>query len=74
MSPCGRTNYELLMKNHEARPTGYAPFPKVNVTTHNRHERRPNRGRGNNHHRGRWYGVEKNNSRFQRRNYKNKGK
>ena len=25
-------NNELLMKNHEARPTGSAPFPEVNVT------------------------------------------
>ena len=27
-------NNELLMKNHEARPTGSAPFPEVNVTAY----------------------------------------
>ena len=26
-------NNEILMKNHEARPTGPAPFPEVNATT-----------------------------------------
>ena len=30
-------NNELLMKNHEARPTGYAPFPEVNVTAYQPH-------------------------------------
>ncbi|XP_021727642.1 uncharacterized protein LOC110694779 [Chenopodium quinoa] len=28
-------NNELLMKNHESRPTGSTPFPEANVTTHN---------------------------------------
>ena len=27
-------NNELLMKNHEARPTGSAPFPEVNAVTY----------------------------------------
>ncbi|XP_021857945.1 uncharacterized protein [Spinacia oleracea] len=27
-------NNELLMKNHEARPTGSTPFPEANVTSH----------------------------------------
>ena len=27
-----KQNNELLMKNHEARPTGSAPFPEVNAT------------------------------------------
>ncbi|CAJ2670688.1 unnamed protein product [Trifolium pratense] len=27
-------NNQLLMKNHEARPTGAAPFPEVNVAPH----------------------------------------
>ena len=27
-------NNELLMKNHEANPTGSAPFPEVNVTAY----------------------------------------
>ena len=27
-------NNELLMKNHEARPTGSAPFPEVNAATY----------------------------------------
>ena len=28
-------NNELLLKNHEARPTGAAPFFEVNVANHN---------------------------------------
>ena len=28
-------NNELLMKNHEARPAGVAPFPEVNASQHN---------------------------------------
>ena len=42
-------NNELLMRNHESRPTGTAPFPEANVATieHN------NRGRGRGHGRGR---------------------
>ena len=30
-----KQNNELLMKNHESRPTGSAPFPKVNATSFN---------------------------------------
>ena len=43
-------NNELLMKNHEARPTGSAPFPEVNVATYHPYNGQ-NRGRG--HGRGR---------------------
>ena len=28
-------NNELLMKNHEARPTGSTPFPEANMTSYN---------------------------------------
>ena len=28
-------NNELLMKNHETRPTGTVPFPEANVATYN---------------------------------------
>ena len=35
-------NNELLMKNHEARPSGSAPFPEVNVSTYKTY----GRGRG----------------------------
>ena len=38
-------NNELLMKNHEARPTGSAPFLEVNATTSDSY----NHGRGQNH-------------------------
>ncbi|KAL0447516.1 UNVERIFIED_CONTAM: hypothetical protein Slati_1879500, partial [Sesamum latifolium] len=50
-------NNELLLKNHESRPTGSAPFPKVNVATcnHYNHELYRGRGRGRNHSRGRGY-------------------
>ncbi|KAJ9539141.1 hypothetical protein OSB04_031874 [Centaurea solstitialis] len=30
-----KQNNELLMKNHETRPTGIAPFPEANVATYN---------------------------------------
>ncbi|XP_061350059.1 uncharacterized protein LOC133295270 [Gastrolobium bilobum] len=45
-------NNELLMKNHEARPTGSAPFPKVNVANHNNFEIRQNYSRSRGHGRG----------------------
>ncbi|XP_039128431.1 uncharacterized protein LOC120264674 [Dioscorea cayenensis subsp. rotundata] len=45
-------NNELLMKNHESRPTGSAPFPEVNVMTYENSKR----GRGRTHGRGRGRG------------------
>ncbi|XP_045797770.1 uncharacterized protein LOC123891953 [Trifolium pratense] len=45
-------NNQLLMKNHEARPTGAAPFPEVNVASH-QYDRGRGRGRGNDRGRGR---------------------
>ncbi|KAM3356770.1 hypothetical protein P3S68_023484 [Capsicum galapagoense] len=50
-------NNDLLMKNHENRPTGSAPFPEVN-DVHTHHARRgkdrgPGRGRGRGCGRGR---------------------
>ena len=38
-------NNELLMKNHESRPTGSTPFPEINAIMYN------NRGRGRGHKR-----------------------
>ena len=35
-------NNELLMKNHDSRPTGSAPFPEANATTYENFKR----GRG----------------------------
>ena len=35
---------DLLMKNHESRPTGSMPFPEVNTT--NFHQSRREKGRG----------------------------
>ncbi|XP_074346894.1 uncharacterized protein LOC141685705 [Apium graveolens] len=46
-------NNELLMKNHQARPTGSTPFPEVNVVTSNEFGRNNQFGRG----RGRGYGF-----------------
>ncbi|XP_039058424.1 uncharacterized protein LOC120201995 [Hibiscus syriacus] len=53
---------ELLMKNHELRPTGSAPFPEVNVTTKNEKEFKEinhANGSGNRRKRGRGYGRER---------------
>ena len=41
-----KQNNELLMKNHEARLTGFAPFPKVNATVINNNGQECGRGRG----------------------------
>ena len=47
-------NNELLIKNHETRPTGFAPFPEVNATIINNngwghgHGKGYGRGRGRN--------------------------
>uniref|UniRef100_A0A1S4BBX6 CCHC-type domain-containing protein n=1 Tax=Nicotiana tabacum TaxID=4097 RepID=A0A1S4BBX6_TOBAC len=56
----------LLMKNHEARPTGSAPFSEVNmVATTQKSERRQNyyRSRGHSHGRGQGHGRGRNNYR-----------
>ncbi|KAK9682454.1 hypothetical protein RND81_10G074700 [Saponaria officinalis] len=51
-------NNELLMKNHESRPTGSTPLPEANVTSYNEkgnhrdHASSSGRGRG----RGQWHG------------------
>ena len=54
-------NNELLMKNHESRPTGSTPFPEANVTTHNGKETKnrdhsSSSGRGRGRGRGQWRG------------------
>ncbi|XP_058784027.1 uncharacterized protein LOC131658788 [Vicia villosa] len=51
-------NNELLMKNHEARPTGTTPFPEVNVARHDHY--RKNHGRGRAYARGRGRGRGRN--------------
>ncbi|XP_074271490.1 uncharacterized protein LOC141595425 [Silene latifolia] len=38
-------NNELLMINHESRPTGSTPFPEANVTAHKDHARSSGQGR-----------------------------
>ncbi|KAL6585657.1 hypothetical protein OROMI_002301 [Orobanche minor] len=45
-------NNELLLKNHQARPTGSTPFPEVNAVTNNEYGANKPFGRG----RGRGYG------------------
>ncbi|XP_056690139.1 uncharacterized protein [Spinacia oleracea] len=54
-------NNELLLKNHESRPTGSTPFPEANVTSHNwkekYHANNRGRGRGQGRGRGRGYGY-----------------
>ena len=46
-------NNELLLKNHESRPTGSTPFPEANVVTFNNYGRGRGRGRGRGGYRGR---------------------
>ncbi|XP_059635484.1 uncharacterized protein LOC132277659 [Cornus florida] len=50
-------NNELLMKNHQSRPTGSVPFPEVNVSSFHGH----GRGRGRACSGGRGYGRNRNN-------------
>ncbi|XP_021768947.1 uncharacterized protein LOC110733239 [Chenopodium quinoa] len=54
-------NNELLMKNHESRPTSSTPFPEANVTNHNEKETKnrvhsSSSGRGRSRGRGQWRG------------------
>ncbi|XP_038698014.1 uncharacterized protein LOC119995573 [Tripterygium wilfordii] len=44
-------NNQLLLKNHQSRPTGTTPFPEVNAIVYNNHGR--GRGRGGRRGRGR---------------------
>ncbi|PIN00633.1 hypothetical protein CDL12_26865 [Handroanthus impetiginosus] len=46
-------NNELLMKNHESRPTGSSPFPEANATNFSNSGRDRDCGRGRSHGRGR---------------------
>ncbi|KAM3376043.1 hypothetical protein P3S68_014757 [Capsicum galapagoense] len=48
-------NNDLLMKNHENRPTGFAPFPEVNDV--HAHHARCGKGRGPGRGRGRGHGY-----------------
>ena len=70
-------NNELLMKNHESRPTGTAPFPEVNVAIHD-HGQSNGRGRGRSNGRGHGRGRghrrgRDNNSKFSHQKWKNSG-
>ena len=51
-------NNELLMKNHEACPTGSAPFPEVNAATYHPYNGQ-SRGRGHGRGRGQSRGRER---------------
>ncbi|XP_076939715.1 uncharacterized protein LOC143608596 [Bidens hawaiensis] len=66
-------NNELLMKNHETRPVGTAPFPEANVAAYNdkngsrgrgyHRGRGRGRGRGHGYNRGSYHGVQFKNTR-----------
>nr|XP_023919902.1 uncharacterized protein LOC112031443 [Quercus suber] len=45
-------NNELLLKNHQSRPTGSTPFPEVNRTSFDKHRGNYVRGRGRGRGRG----------------------
>ena len=50
-------NNEILLKNHESRPTGSTPFPEANAAAHKDHARSSGRGRGFYRGRGRGYNL-----------------
>ncbi|XP_060200596.1 uncharacterized protein LOC132628854 [Lycium barbarum] len=52
-------NNDLLMKNHENRPTGAAPFPEVNEVYAHYSRRGKGRGPGHGHRRGRGRGRDR---------------
>ncbi|KAK8356096.1 hypothetical protein V6Z12_A05G333500 [Gossypium hirsutum] len=74
-------NNELLMKNHELRPTGSGPFPEANVSLHNGQELKEThhanssvrgRGRGREHRYGYGRGDRfKNSHSYQKWDWKN---
>ena len=58
-------NNELLMKNHQSRPTRTEPFPEMNAISSQTNGRGRSRGRGRGHGRGRnsrYHGTHGNNS------------
>ena len=66
-------NNELLIKNHEACPTGVAPFPEVNAAQHNHFRQARGHGRGKVQAHGRGYNENFKNSSFHQK-WKNNGK
>ncbi|XP_056685697.1 uncharacterized protein [Spinacia oleracea] len=66
-------NNELLMKNHESRPTGSTPFPEANVTSHNGKEKyhANNSGRGRGQRLGRGLGYRYGQGRVRGGSFKN---
>ncbi|KAI3754346.1 hypothetical protein L1987_54128 [Smallanthus sonchifolius] len=74
-------NNELLMKNHEARPTGSLAFPEANAVNNNdtkNYGRKWGRGRGHshldkNHNNGRNHSFKWNNN-YNRGNYRGRGR
>ena len=55
-----KQNNELLMKNHQSRPTGTEPFPEVNAISSQTNGRGRSHGRGRGH--SRYHGTHGNNS------------
>ncbi|XP_074355741.1 uncharacterized protein LOC141695392 [Apium graveolens] len=49
-------NNKLLLKNHQARPTGSTPFPEVNAVTNNEYRDNKSFGRGHRYGHGRGRG------------------
>nr|XP_027062963.1 uncharacterized protein LOC113689383 [Coffea arabica] len=69
-------NNELLLKNHESRPTGASPFPEANATQFQNSGRGRGRGRrgGRGGCRGRGHGRGRDRSKFVPRENFNRGK
>ena len=63
-----KQNNELLIKNHEARPTGFAPFLEVNIAAYIKFERRHNRNYGHGCGRGKGQNIYRYHSRNKQEN------
>ncbi|XP_019192011.1 PREDICTED: uncharacterized protein LOC109186472 [Ipomoea nil] len=68
-------NNELLLKNHESRPTGSNPFPEVNeVSLYNENTKGSGRGHGRSRRHGKYRGKNpgRGQNRYDGQNFKNK--
>ncbi|XP_031094288.1 uncharacterized protein LOC116010051 [Ipomoea triloba] len=67
-------NNELLLKNHEARPTGSIPFPEVNSVSNNNNAKGHGRGHSRRRGNGRYRGYNPGSGQNRRGGYNSKNK
>ena len=60
-------NNELLLQNHQSRPTGSASIPEVNVASSSGRDRSHGRDRSRGHGSGSWHGRDRGQNNYQSR-------